>query len=130
MVETTLSDGPVYFNVFPNITESLSDPRLSDMLFLNAKVKDFEKLPEGPRNIVVMYRVCYKVIKRGLGTRALLESPSGRTVFFLHTDNALDQRVTEWDEVRLPENWPPPPPGMNSQATQLSKGFPFFFEGS
>lgn len=118
MVEANLRDGPFYFNVFPNIVESLFDSDLDNMLFLSAEVRDFELLPEGPNNIVLMYRVCYKAIKLGFKTRALLESPpNGKTVFFQNDNgssnnkNVLDQRVTVWDEVQLPENWPPPPPG-------------------
>ncbi|KAG6588193.1 hypothetical protein SDJN03_16758, partial [Cucurbita argyrosperma subsp. sororia] len=113
MVEANLKDGPLYFNVFPNIVESLSAPRLDDLLFLNAKVREFEQLPEGPKNIVVMYRVCYKVLKPGVETRVLLKTPSnGRTIFF-QTDfetamNDFEQGVTVWNEVQLPENWPTP----------------------
>lgn len=101
MVESNLSDGPLYFNVFPNITMSLFHPKLLDALALIVVVRGFEQLPAGTRPISVVWRTCYKLQGSDL-PEALLESPQGKTVFFqtdFENSDVAVQKVSKWDEV-------------------------------
>ncbi|TYK18870.1 hypothetical protein E5676_scaffold204G00720 [Cucumis melo var. makuwa] len=55
---------------------------------------------------------CYKLNQNNFGSEALIESPVGKTVFFqteIFGDNSGDvvQKVTMWDQVQLPSDWPP-----------------------
>ncbi|RDX97394.1 hypothetical protein CR513_19838, partial [Mucuna pruriens] len=45
-VETSLGQGPIYFNCYPNKTVSLMDRNILDSLFLNIKFHDEVTLPE------------------------------------------------------------------------------------
>lgn len=101
VVEASLRDGPLYFNIFPNITMSVFHPKLSDALVLNVIVEGFEQLPVGTQPISVMSRTCYK-FQGSAAPDALLESPQGKTVFFqtdFENSNVAVQKVSKWDEV-------------------------------
>lgn len=110
LVESNLRDGPFYFNVFPNINLSLFST-ITNVLSVHVLVKGFDQLPKGCEPIVVTCRTCYKLNQNNFGPEALLESPVGKTVFFqteiLGDNNDVVQKVTMWDQVHLPSNWPP-----------------------
>lgn len=101
LVESNLSDGPMFFNIFPNITMSLFHPKLLESLVLIAIVQGFEQLPKGTRPISLMWRTCYKLQGSALPD-ALLESPQGKTVFFqtdFENSKVAVQKVSKWDDV-------------------------------
>uniref|UniRef100_A0A9I9DAE0 Polyprotein n=1 Tax=Cucumis melo TaxID=3656 RepID=A0A9I9DAE0_CUCME len=101
LVEAKLSDGPMFFNIFPNITMSLFHPKLCESLVLIAMVQGFEQLPQGTSPISLMWRTCYKLQGSAFPT-ALIESPQGKTVFFqtdFENSKVAVQKVSEWDEV-------------------------------
>lgn len=100
-MESNLGDGPLYFNVFPNTTMSVFDPRLFGVLVLNVIVKGFEQLPAGAEPIIVMLRTVYR-LKSDTAPDALLESPDGKTVFFqtdVEGSNETVQKVSNWEDV-------------------------------
>ena len=123
MVESKLGDGPFYFNVFPNMNFSLFEASLiMNVLSVHVLVKGFDQLAEGSEPIVVSCRTCYKLNQTKFGPEALLESPVGKTVFFQTQivgklngggggggggGGDVVQKVTQWDQVHLPSNWPP-----------------------
>lgn len=112
LVESKLGDGPFYFNVFPNINLSLFFSSITNVLSVHVLVKGLDKIPKGSAPIVVTCRTCYKLNQNDFGSEALIESPVGKTVFFQieifeDDDDDVVQKVTMWNQVQLPSDWPP-----------------------
>jgi hypothetical protein len=61
LVETSLCHGPVYFNVSPNISLSLTDRNLFDTMQLTINTNGYNFKP-GSEIIAVSYRIQYKML--------------------------------------------------------------------
>jgi hypothetical protein len=61
MIEASLSNGPVFFNTFPDFSVSLTDSNMHKALTLNLQTSGFELEP-GSENIFVTYRIYYKAM--------------------------------------------------------------------
>ncbi|KAH1137980.1 hypothetical protein GYH30_027823 [Glycine max] len=105
-VETSLGQGPVYFNCYPNKTVSLMDINILDSLFLNIHFHSLD-MKEGSIPAALIYRIQYKVMNT-CASRVLLQPQKGETTLFI-TDmtkvNVSLKRIIKWDEVTLPEKW-------------------------
>ena len=60
MMETSLHNGPVYFNCYPNFALSLSDRNIMDALTFNVK-NDGYYMKEGSEPLAIIYRIYYKL---------------------------------------------------------------------
>uniref|UniRef100_A0A0R0GG52 DUF7588 domain-containing protein n=1 Tax=Glycine max TaxID=3847 RepID=A0A0R0GG52_SOYBN len=105
-VETSLGQGPIYFNCYPNKTVSLMDRNILDFLFLNIHFHGLD-MKEGSIPAALIYRIQYKVMNT-CASRVLLKPLKGETTLFV-TDmtkaNVSLPRTIKWDEVTLPEKW-------------------------
>ncbi|KAL5193846.1 polyprotein [Glycine soja] len=105
-VKTSLGQGPVYFNCYPNKTVSLMDINILDSLFLNIHFHGLD-MKEGSIPAALIYRIQYKVMNT-CASRVLLQPQKGETTLFI-TDmtkaNVSLKRIIKWDEVTLPEKW-------------------------
>ncbi|KAH1256619.1 polyprotein [Glycine max] len=105
-VETSLGQGPIYFNCYPNKTVSLMDKNILDSLFLNIHFHGLD-MKEGSIPAALIYRIQYKVMNT-CASRVLLKPQRGETTLFI-TDmtkaNVSLPRKIKWDEVTLPERW-------------------------
>lgn len=54
VVETSLCNGQVYFNFYPNFEVFLTDKHLLDVLTLNIKTKGYD-MKMGVENVVLIY---------------------------------------------------------------------------
>ena len=105
-VETSLGQGPIYFNYYPNKTVSLMDRNILDSLFLNIH---FHGLDMKERKIptALIYRIQYKVINT-CASRVLLKPQRGETTLFITYMTKVNvslPRTIKWDEVTLPKKW-------------------------
>ena len=81
MMETSLHNGPVYFNCYPNFALSLYDRNIMDALTLNVK-SDGYYMKEGSEPLAIIYRIYYKLTKTTLDPQSMVEpSPKGNTLF-------------------------------------------------
>ena len=62
MMETSLHNGPVYFNCYPNFALSLSNRNITDALILNVKLDGYY-MKEGSESLAIIYRIYYKLMK-------------------------------------------------------------------
>ena len=60
-VESTLSEGPIYFNCFPNFSVHLHDHNVHRSLIVDLKTCGFN-MEEGTSNLALIYRVYCKVM--------------------------------------------------------------------
>jgi hypothetical protein len=107
MVESTLFQGPIYFNCYPNFAVSLTDETVLQTLELDIETSGYNIL-EGAQPLVIVYRIYYKLMKTTLEPQALMESPKGKTLLLqASTDNSHTRVPTQinWDDVNLPNKW-------------------------
>ncbi|KAG4915104.1 hypothetical protein JHK87_052661 [Glycine soja] len=79
IVETSLGQGPIYFNCYPNKTVSLMDRNILDSLFLNIHFHGLD-MKKGSIPTALIYRIWYKA-------------------------NVSFPRIIKWDEVTLLKKW-------------------------
>ena len=80
MMETSLHNGPVYFNCYPNFALSLSDRNIMDALTLNVKMDGYY-MKEGSKPLTIIYRIYYKLMKTTLDPQSMVEpSTKGHTL--------------------------------------------------
>ena len=65
MVEANLSQGPISFNVNPDLTLSLDDGALEKALTLRINISGYHMI-EGSRPLALVYRIYYKLFKTNL----------------------------------------------------------------
>lgn len=107
LIETTLCDGPVYFNCYPHYSLSLADPCLLDALMLNIESKGHNML-DLSTHIAVTYRVCYKVMNT-VNPKAKRASKRGiSNVIGTNSSNVAQVKAISWKSISLPEKWTQP----------------------
>ena len=80
MMETSLHNGPVYFNCYPNFALSLSDRNIMDAFTLIVKTHGYY-MKEGSEPLAIIYRIYYKLMKTTLDPQSMVEpSPKGHTL--------------------------------------------------
>ena len=86
MMETSLHNGPVYFNCYPNFALSLFDINIMDALTLNIKIDGYymEECSEPLANI---YRIHYKLMKTTLDPQPMVEPSPKRHTLLLQAAN-------------------------------------------
>ena len=105
MVEASLSNGPVFFNTFPDFSVSLTDPNIHKVLTLNLQTSGFNLEP-GSENISVTYRIYYKAMT-SLAPCAKQNTPKGLSTLLQANprNNIITPKTLKWDEIKLPEKW-------------------------
>ena len=95
MMETSLHNGPVYFNCYPNFALSLSDRNIMDALTFNVKTDSYY-MKEGSEPLAIIYRIYYKLMKTTFDLQSRVEpSPKGHTL--------LLQASTPDSRLRVPQ---------------------------
>jgi len=106
IVETSLGQGPIYFNCYPNKTVSLMDRNILDSLFLNIHFHGLD-MKKGSIPTALIYRIWYKVMNT-CPWRVLLKPQKGETFLFITNmtkANVSFPRIIKWDEVTLLKKW-------------------------
>ena len=125
VIETSLCHGPVYFDVSPNLSLSLTDKHLYDALQLNILTNGYN-YKHGSEVIAVCYRIYYKVLNT-LNPKAKQISFPGTTTLVqtnLLTSNVATNRMIKWNEITFPESWSlnqevEPEPILNKDIDQI-----------
>ncbi|KAH0753194.1 hypothetical protein KY285_006342 [Solanum tuberosum] len=68
----------VYFNCYPNFSVDINDPNVMDSLTLNVKTKNLNS-KINTREIAIIYRVYYRLMKTHLAPKARIKSLKGET---------------------------------------------------
>lgn len=125
LIETSLCHGPVYFDVAPNLSLSLSDKNLSEALQLNIHTNGYD-YKQGSEVIAICYRIYYKVMNT-LNPKARRITFPGTTTLVqtnLLTSNVATNRLIKWEEINFPEKWAltqevEPKPILNKDIDQI-----------
>jgi len=127
MAESNISNGPIYFNCYPNFTIGLFDPNILDTLTLTIKTKNLE-FKERTNAAVVIYRIYYKTMTTTVEPKSRIISPKNETIIFeantMHTKVKTPKRL-RWDEITQSLTWnlqdinPPKPIQIENQTFQI-----------
>jgi hypothetical protein len=107
MVESSLYNGPIYFDCYPNFAISLKDKTVLQALELDIETSGYN-MYEDAQPLVIVYRIYYKLMKTTLEPQALLESPKGKTLLLQASTSDSHVKVPaqiEWKDVKLPNKW-------------------------
>ncbi|XP_059649127.1 uncharacterized protein LOC132295070 [Cornus florida] len=107
-METSLSDGPVYFNCYPNYPVSLKDALDTWKLYVRTQNgDDGDNNQEGSKDIAIVYRVYYKVMTSASSRGSKVSLTTGKTTFIqtnLLKDNIAVAKTVEWDSFQVPND--------------------------
>ncbi|KAK2990098.1 hypothetical protein RJ640_028738 [Escallonia rubra] len=111
IAESSLSNGPIYFNCYPSYSVSLADPYTLEVLTLNVKTGGLQG------NIAVSYTVHYKVyvefdpqaegfsVQDPRGKKSLSSYETTFVETNLLSNGVAARRTISWDSVEVPERW-------------------------
>ena len=106
MMETSLHNGPVYFNCYPNFALSLSNRNIMDALTLNVKTDGYY-MKEGSESLAIIYRIYYKLMKTTFNPQSMVEpSPKGHTLLLqalIPNSRLRVPQQIQWKDINLPE---------------------------
>lgn len=127
MAESNISNGPIYFNCYPNFTIGLFDPNILDTLTLTIKTKNLE-FKERTNAAVVIYRIYYKTMTTTIEPKTKIVSPRDETIIFeantMHTKVKTPKRL-RWNEITQSLTWnlqdinPPKPIELENQTSNI-----------
>jgi hypothetical protein len=79
MIQSSLFNGPIYFDVFPNLTISLDDINIFKALTLNVLIYGYD-MEEGSRPLTIIYRIYYRLMKTNLDPQAIIKNTGQSTL--------------------------------------------------
>jgi hypothetical protein len=79
MIQSSLFNGPIYFDVFPNLTISLDDINIFKALTLNVLIYGYD-MEEGSRPLTIIYRIYYRLMKTNLDPQAIIKNAGQSTL--------------------------------------------------
>ncbi|KAH0682835.1 hypothetical protein KY290_021426 [Solanum tuberosum] len=107
VLQSNLADGPVYFNCYPNFSVDINDPNVMDSLTLNVKIKNLNS-KANTREIAIIYRVYYRLMKTTLAPKARIESPKGVTMLMeanIDHSTIFIPRLLIWYDILSNNDW-------------------------
>ena len=106
VMQTSLCHGPVYFNIYPNLSLSLTDPNILEVATLNIKTHGCNFMSES-ETIAVIFRIHYKVLNTLVPKTKQITKPGKTTLVEtdLLSSNIATNRILKWEEINFPQNW-------------------------
>ncbi|GAV60575.1 MP domain-containing protein, partial [Cephalotus follicularis] len=105
-IETSLCNGPVYFDGYPDLTISLTDKNILETLKINIKLHGYNMLP-GSEIIAIIHHVHYKATN-SICPKSLVNMSKGETTMMkcvTNDSNILIPQKIKWSDINIPEDW-------------------------
>ncbi|GAV92107.1 LOW QUALITY PROTEIN: MP domain-containing protein, partial [Cephalotus follicularis] len=105
-IETSLCNGPVYFDGYPDLTISLTDKNILETLKINIKLHGYNMLP-GSEIIATIHHVQYKATN-SICPKSLVNLSKGETTMMkcvTNDSNILIPQKIKWRDINIPEDW-------------------------
>ncbi|GAV85768.1 MP domain-containing protein, partial [Cephalotus follicularis] len=105
-IETSLCNGPVYFDGYPDLTISLIDKNILETLKINIKLYGYNMLP-GSEIIAIIHHVHYKATN-SIYPKSLVNLTKGETTMMkcvTNDSNILIPQKIKWSDINIPEDW-------------------------
>ncbi|KAG7956032.1 hypothetical protein I3843_11G104300 [Carya illinoinensis] len=114
MIQSSLFNGPVYFDYFPDLPLALNDPNILKALTLNIATSGYDMI-KGSKLLAVIYRIYYRVLKSTLNPKTVLKSIGGKTLLIQSSTpdanvitpdaNVKVPTMIHWKDISLPNEW-------------------------
>ncbi|KAG6402087.1 hypothetical protein SASPL_138958 [Salvia splendens] len=113
MVESSLSEGPIYFSYYSTVSKydlRLRDPDLATSLTLDVKIEGSSQM-QGEEKVILMLRFHYNVSKDSEYVRrrsSHFVDETGKTTLNMINvaqNNRVVSRNIYWSRVSVPEKW-------------------------
>ncbi|GAV70376.1 LOW QUALITY PROTEIN: zf-CCHC domain-containing protein/MP domain-containing protein, partial [Cephalotus follicularis] len=104
-IETSLCNGPVYFDGYPDLTIFLTDKNILETLKINIKLHGYNMLP-GSEIIAIIHHVHYKATN-SICPKSVNLSKGETTMMKCVTNdsNILIPQKIKWSDINIPEDW-------------------------
>ena len=108
LMQANISFGPVYFTCYPNLElDCMNDQSIHKALTLNIQTQNYDMDPRS-RNILIVYRVYYKVMTSVINPNCLLTSPKNQTLIWqAHEKNSIviTSKPIPWECLTQSKEW-------------------------
>ncbi|KAG7951776.1 hypothetical protein I3843_12G026300 [Carya illinoinensis] len=107
MIQSSLFNGPVYFDCFPDLPLALNDPNILKALTLNIATSGYDMI-KGSKPLGVIYQIYYRVLKSILSPKTVLKSTGGKTLLIQSSTpdaNVKVPTIIHWKDISLPNEW-------------------------
>ncbi|GAV59543.1 MP domain-containing protein, partial [Cephalotus follicularis] len=105
-IETSLSNGPIYFDGYPDLAISLTDKNILETLKINIKLHGYKMLP-GSEIIAIIHHVHYKstnsICPKSLVNMSKVETTMMKCV--TNYSNILIPQNIKWSDINIPDDW-------------------------
>ncbi|GAV61967.1 MP domain-containing protein, partial [Cephalotus follicularis] len=105
LVESSLSNDPIYFNCFSNFIVSLNEPNILKTLTINLKTFGLDML-HGSQNLVLINTIHYKVMTRVSPNAKIMDTKGETILFHINTEkiNIAIPKPIKWNEIIIQKN--------------------------
>ncbi|GAV82788.1 MP domain-containing protein [Cephalotus follicularis] len=108
-IETSLCNGPVYFDGYPDLTISLTDKNIFETLKINIKLHGYNMLP-GSEIIAIIHHVHYCNYKatNSICPKSLVNLLKGETTMMkcvTNDSNILIPQKIKLSDINIPDDW-------------------------
>uniref|UniRef100_A0A6N2LKD6 Reverse transcriptase domain-containing protein n=1 Tax=Salix viminalis TaxID=40686 RepID=A0A6N2LKD6_SALVM len=131
-IESSLCNGPLSFDCYPNLTVSLKDKNILKSMQLQIKTHNYHMIQDSIP-VALIFKIHYKAMHSAFASKHLQHSNKGTTLL-LQTDiskaNIVIPKAIQWNEITLPEKWileeatppqPIPQPEPNVQIRNITQ---------
>ena len=107
-MESNIAHGLIYFNCLLDLELScINDMSIHKALTLNVQTKGYD-MDLRAKNIIIVYRIYYKVITTSVNAKCLLKSPKGKTLLFQANEEHSSVMTLEeipWESLTHSNTW-------------------------
>ncbi|GAV81671.1 MP domain-containing protein, partial [Cephalotus follicularis] len=106
-IETSLCNGLVYFDGYPDLTVSLTDKNILETLKINIKLHSYYFLPLS-EIIAIIHHVHYKATN-SICPKSLVNLTKGETTMMkciANDSNIVIHQKNKWSDINIPGDWP------------------------
>ena len=107
-MQANTSFGPMYFTCYPNLElDCMNDKSIHKALTLNIQTKNYDMDPRS-RNILIVYKVYYKVMTSVVNPNCLLSSPKDQTLIWLANEKnstVIIPKPIPWECLTQSNEW-------------------------
>ncbi|GAV63108.1 LOW QUALITY PROTEIN: MP domain-containing protein, partial [Cephalotus follicularis] len=103
-IDTSLCNGPVYFNGYLDLTISLIDKNILETLKINIKLHGYNVMPQ---IIAIIHHIHYKATN-SICPKSLINLTKGETTIMkcaTNDSNKLFPQKIKWSDINNPEDW-------------------------
>ena len=108
LMQANTSFGPVYFTCYPNLElDCMNDKSIHKALTLNIPTQNYDMDPRS-RNILIVYRVYYKVMTSAVNPNCLLFSPKDQTLIWQANEKkstVIIPKPIHWECLTQSKEW-------------------------